>query len=363
MASKARIHDVAALAKVSIKTVSRVVNNEPNVRRGTREKVQRAIKKLSYRPNPSARSLAGNRSYLIGLLYDNPSASYVTGIQTGVLAACQAAGYQLLIYPSDSSRTDVADSITSIVRHSHMDGVILTPPLSDMKAIVAALDAQGTPLARVAPADRSDIHRSVYTNDRQVCSRMTDFLISLGHERIGFIIGHPGHGSVGHRHLGYLDAIRQIGAVDKKLVAQGYNSFDSGIDAAHKLLALSPRPSAIFASNDDMAAGVLTVAHEMGLSVPNELSVAGFDDIPLAKQVWPALTTICQPISIMAEKAAKLLLGRLQGRPSGVVDHTTESIIVLRESTGAPQARRIRARTATARGSAAGSVRAAGRHE
>lgn len=334
---RATIDDVAKLAKTSIKTVSRVVNNEPNVSTATRARVTRAVSALDYRPSPSARNLAARRSFLIGLLYDNPSASYVTGVLAGVLAACQRRKYQLLMHPCGYDRPGLVDEVNELIRRSHVEGFILTPPLSDQRALLHALDASGTDYVRVAPGRRIAPGRGVYTNDREVCMRMTEHLASLGHGRIGFIIGHPDHAAVAARYRGYLDGLASSGIdFDADLVAQGLNSFESGVESARKLLGLRNRPTAIFAANDDMAAGALFVAHELGIVVPDQLSIAGFDDIPLARQVWPSLTTIRQPIFEMAQQAAELLLARLRGHP--ILDagsETIESIIVLRNSTAA----------------------------
>jgi LacI family transcriptional regulator len=346
----ATIIDVAARAGVSIKTVSRVINNVKTVKPHTRERVMRAIQKLDYHPNPSARGLGGSRSYLLGLLYDVSCDYYATGVLSGVLETCRAAHYQVVMQPCDYKSPSLAEDVTRNVRQSRADGVILTPPLSDLSAVTQVLNSQQIPYVRISPAKHSDEHRSVYTNDRESCRVMTEQLAALGHQRIGFIIGNPDHAAVADRHRGYLDGLRACGLrLDKSLVVQGYNSYVSGVDCARKLLNVpaARRPTAIFASNDEMAAGVLAVAHGWGLSVPEDLSVAGFDDAPLASQVWPALTTIRQPIPGMAAKAAELLIRQLSGEPPDSKPHSLPSTITYRQSTGpAPnRARRGLART------------------
>ena len=173
---------------------------------------------------------------------------------------------------------------------------------------------------------------------------MTEHLAALGHSRIGFIIGNPDHAAVADRYKGFLDGLKNCGLdLDKKLIAQGYNSHASGMQCARKLLQVpdAQRPTAIFASNDEMAAGVLAVAHSLGLGVPDDLSVAGFDDMPLASQVWPALTTIRQPISAMSAKAAGLLLQQLRGEPEDKTAHVLESSVTFRQSTGPAHNQRI----------------------
>ena len=334
MVKKAKIADVARLAGVSIKTVSRVANKEPNVSEATRARVQAAIDSLSYRPDPSARSLASRRSFLIGLLYDNPSASYLVNIQHGALAISRAEGYDLVIHPCASQDEHLNREIASMVAQSKVDGVILTPPLSDMASIARLLEDLGTPFARIAPADRRPERSEVYTNDREACAEMTAYLASLGHRRIGFIVGHPDHGALQARLKGYEDGLAANGLeMEESLIEQGYNSFASGADCATRLLSLADRPTAVFASNDDMAAGAMRVAHEMGLAIPGDVSVAGFDDVPLASQLWPSLTTIRQPIEAMARRATELLLMELRGERHELAK-TIDSTLIVRDSTG-----------------------------
>ncbi len=333
----ATIRDVAAQARVSIKTVSRVINNVPTVKPHTRERVLRVIRKLDYHPSPSARALGGSRSYLVGLLYDATCAYYATGVLGGVLETCRAAHYQVVMQPCDYTSPSLTEDVTRNLRQSRADGVIVTPPLSDMRALKTVLEELNVPFVRIAPAEHADDRRSVYTNDRESCAKMTEQLAGLGHTRIGFIIGNPDHAAVADRYQGYREGLRTCGlALDKKLVAQGYNSYDSGVECARKLLQApeAKRPTAIFASNDEMAAGVLAVAHGLGLAVPEQLSVVGFDDAPLASQVWPALTTIRQPIPSMAAQAADLLLRQLRGEPSDRSAHVVESTLMFRQSHG-----------------------------
>jgi len=336
----ATIRDVAAQARVSIKTVSRVINNVTTVKPHTRERVMRVIRKLDYHPNPSARGLSGSRSYLISLLYDRSCDYYATSVLAGVLDTCRAAHYQVIMQPCDHLSTALADEVARNAKQSRAAGVILTPPLSDRLALLGVLKQHRIPYVRIAPAEHSDNQRSVYTNDRESSARMTEHLAALGHTRIGFIIGNPHHAAVADRHKGYLDGLKNCGlTADKTLVAQGYNSHASGMQCARKLLQVpdDQRPTALFASNDEMAAGVLAVAHSMGLGVPDDLSVAGFDDMPLASQVWPALTTIRQPISAMSAKAADLLLQQLRGEPEDRAAHVLESSLTFRQSTGPAQ--------------------------
>lgn len=342
------IVDVAEHAGVSIKTVSRVINHVKSVKPQIRERVVRSIEKLDYHPNPSARGLGGNRSYLLALLYDLSCGYYTSTVLAGVIERSRAANYQVLMQPYDYHSASLAAEMARNLRESRVDGVILTPPLSDLPIVTEVLRRSKIPFVRIAPGDQADPANSVRTNDREICAAMTEQLAALGHRRIGFILGNPDHAAILNRYQGYLDGLRSCGLkLDKSLVAQGYNSCASGAQGARKLLMrpCAKRPSAIFAGNDEMAAGVLTVAHSMRMRVPQELSVVGFDDSPLAGQVWPALTTVRQPIAGMSAQAADLLLDLLGERSATRPRPPLSSSLVFRHSTGpAPAEKSARAR-------------------
>jgi len=338
---KSKIDDVADLAGVSIKTVSRVVNQEPNVREETRARVEQAIAKLNYRPNQAARSLASHHSRLIGLIYDDPSAyeipsaGYVIRIQQGALRACRSANYELLIHPCRYRNKDVGNELKALIERVRPDGIVLAAPLSNMPKIVRPIRATGTPLVRLSPGKRNGKQFSVATNDREISAEMTRYLASLGHERIAFITGHPQHKAVGNRFLGYQDGLQQSGLkFSERLVEAGDNSIGSGEACAAKLLGRKRRPTAIFAANDDMAAGVIRVADRLGIEVPEQLSVAGCDDITLAQQIYPALTTINQPLSAMAERAAMSLIDSTRKKESLKGMEIVAATLKIRESTG-----------------------------
>jgi LacI family transcriptional regulator len=177
-------------------------------------------------------------------------------------------------------------------------------------------------------------------DDRRAAREMTRLLIEAGHHEVGFIKGHPDHGASELRYQGYVDALEEHGLeLRPERVVQGYFSFRSGLEAAEQLLSAPRRPSAIFASNDDMALGVIAVAGRVGVSVPQELSVVGFDDTPGAQIVWPQLTTVRQPIEEMAAAAADLLIsgqaGSAGARTAPVPSRLLEFEIVVRDSTTA----------------------------
>ena len=339
--SKPTIFDVAKVAGVSIKTVSRVVNHEPNVRDSTRERVENAIAVLKYRPDQSARNLASQRSHLIGLVYDDPAAydmpsgGYILDMQQGALKACRSAFSELLIHPCDFRKKKVGIQLKELIEETRPAGIIVAAPLSNMPKIVRAIEATGTPCVRLSPGNDSGKKLSVSTNDREVSAEMTRYLAGLGHKRIAFITGDPDHKAVGNRFLGYQDGLKESGLeFIESLVAAGDNSFGSGEACAEKLLKGKNPPTAIFAANDDMAAGVLRVANRLKIDVPGQLSLAGFDDIALARQVEPALTTIRQPLVQMAERAA-LMLTRGNGNDKDSQDaEVVPAVMKIRESTG-----------------------------
>jgi LacI family transcriptional regulator len=342
---KATIDDVAELAGVSIKTVSRVANRETNVRDSTRDKVEEAIAKLNYRPNMSARNLAGHRSHFVVLVYDdprayeNPSSGYIVRLQQGALNACRTVNYELLIHPCNYHDSDVSRELEGLIERVRPDGIILAAPLSNMPKIVDAIGTTGTPLVRLSPGKKNGNQFSIATNDREISAEMTRYLASLGHVRIAFISGDPKHKAVANRLLGYQDGLEQSGLqFSEQLVVAGDNSIASGESAATELLARPQPPTAIFAANDDMAAGVMRVANRLGIAMPEQLSVAGCDDNSLARQIHPALTTIRQPLSTMAERAAEALIGNFgKGLPMHGADVIPASLQI-RESTGpAPQ--------------------------
>ena len=310
------IDDVAALAGVSIKTVSRVLNDEPSVRPDTRRRVQEAMVALNYQPSLPARSLAGRRSNLVGLVYQNPSANYVFAVQSGAIARCRESRLRLFIQScgGEGATEERVDEVLAMVAQTHVDGLVLTAPLSADAELIDALRRRELPFVLIAPDAPVEGVPAVMMDDRAAAREMTLYLIGLGHRRIGFIAGHPGHPSSRLRERGWREALAANGVdADSAPMEQGYNTAASGCEAAHRLLARPQRPTAIFASNDDMAAGVLVAAHELGIAVPSDLSVAGFDDTELASIVWPKLTTVHQPVYEMAYRATALLIDLIKG--------------------------------------------------
>ena len=336
------IIDVAQRAGVSIKTVSRVMNKEPSVHADTRARVQEAVIALNYRPQLSARSLAGAKSFLIGLLYYDPSAAFVAGVQRGATLGCREAGRHLVVESLQQDGVDVQSQIESMLAALRPDGMILTPPLCDNPAILETLRASRTPCVLISPAGDGHGMPLVRMDDALADEELTNLLISLGHTAIAFIEGDQS-ASV-RRRQGYERALKAHRiAVDPGLVMQGAFDFESGVAAAQKLFALPAPPTAIFAANDDMALGALTAAQRLGIAVPHDVAIAGFDDSRAASLVWPALTTVRQPLAEMAMAAVAMLLsGEVkldpgQPAPVRVLPHE----VIVRGSTAAPAKGRV----------------------
>lgn len=324
------IKDVSRAAGVSIKTVSRVLNKERYVREDTRKKVEEAVAALRFSPSLAARTLAGHRSFQIALIYDNHSPYYIHQIQDGVWARCREEGVRMLAQPVDVASETLADEIGGLIDETHVDGVILSSPVTDAPLALAELERRNVRFVRISPGTNHAITSSVYMDDVQAADDMTTHLVGLGHRRIGFVLGHSSHMASDQRHFGYRKALDRAGITyEPALVMPGAFDFASGMAAGAAFLAMASPPTAIFASNDDMAAGVLAHAHGAGLDVPRDLSVAGFDDTALASLVWPPLTTIHQPVREMAVAAAALLFGEGEG----VIHQRLAHQLVVRKST------------------------------
>lgn len=331
------ISDVAAQAGVSSMTVSRVVNGEPNVMPDTRDKVNAAVEALGYVPNPAARSLAGGQQCRIALLHSNPSAAYLSELLVGSLAGAAACDVELTVEPCVADEA-VAVLVARLCEH-RIDAVLLPPPLCEDRVLLAALRAAGIAMAQIANGKPSPFAQAVTINDKDAAHAMTARLAGLGHRRIGFIAGDVSQTASALRRLGYEHALAEAGiASDPVLVAQGNFTYRSGLAAAEYLLSLEPRPTAIFASNDDMAAAAVAEAHRLGLNVPGDISVCGFDDTAMATTIWPELTTIHQPIGAMAHQAVRLLAETVRGgKGITCATHTQlDFILVTRASDGPP---------------------------
>ncbi len=308
----ATIQMVADRARVSPKTVSRVINNERGVQGNTRARILDAIRQLEYQPNLNARGLAGARSFLIGFFYDKPG-DYLIEFQAGAVQRCRESALHLMVQPLDITSKQVARDVGMLVRQLRLEGAILLPPLSDHPAVRAALTEACVPAVHIAPMTEPLDSPSVDTDDRAAARQMTVHLIEHGHRRIGFMRGPAGHRATEQRYLGFADAMHARALrIDPELVQSGNFEFADGLEGARHILGARSRPTAIFASNDDMAAAAACVARQMGLELPGQLSIAGFDDAPVASMIWPQLSTVRQPVREIARIAADLII---QHRP------------------------------------------------
>lgn len=309
---KPTINDIARIAGVSKKTVSRVINRSALLSSDTRERIEQIIKETGFVPNPQARALALRRNFLIGLVHDNPNAQMVLNAQHGILEALRDTEFELLVRPVDRSSPDMLDDIGAFLTRQRPYGVILLPPISEDDRVARLCTEIGCRYVRMGSAELDGPENMVASNDREAVREAVGFLIDQGHARIGLVAGPHGFRSAAERMAGFREAMDAAGLkLPRTLIAQGNYTFESGVAAGEKLFDLLPRPSAIFASNDEMAAGVLQAAKIRGIDVPEDLSIVGFDDTPVAAHIWPPLTTVRWPIAVMARAAALKLIGSL----------------------------------------------------
>ena len=332
------LDDVAARARVSAKTVSRVVNGERSIDDEMQRRVLRAVADLDYRPNLFARGLSGSHSYTIGLSYDNPNAYYIIAMQQGALAACDALNFGLQVRPCNSNAADLAERLRDFVRRSRLSGLVLTTPVSERTAVLRKLATYRIPFVRILSATQKpdDGAPCVYVNDRDAAFAITIHLLHLGHTRIGFLQGGKHHHASAERLRGYKDALRDYGVpLRNELIVAGDYVFDDGFRGARRLLDLGEPPTAIFGCNDEIAAGALAAAQSTGLHVPFDVSIAGFEDSPFSRHSWPPLTTARQRADVIVEHATRMLVARIRGEQ--VDDEGFNPELVVRGSTAPPR--------------------------
>jgi LacI family transcriptional regulator len=333
---QATMVDVAKLAGVSLKTVSRVLNEENYVRKETRKAVLAAAEQLDYKLNQAARTLRAGSAQIVALLVNNPSRSYLESAHLGALEKCHDLSMQLVL----DECPDGFDGVIRILNTLSPVGLVITPPLSDDRELIAYLDARNINYVLIAPTNPHEIKLSVNIDDVAAANEITRYLLELGHTRIGYIRGHPEHSAADKRYRGYCEALTAFGiAPDEALMRQGYFDYASGLECAESLLDMENRPTAIFASNDDMAAATIAAAYRRNIAVPADLSIVGFDDTPIAAIISPQLTTIRQPISDLAAQAVTMLANHISRRLSA--DNFEEPIfldhaVIVRESASSP---------------------------
>lgn len=337
LSTKPTINDIARLADVSKKTVSRVINGSPLLSIETRERVEAVIRETGYVPNPQARALALGRNFLIGLIHDNPNEQMVLSMQKGILEALHETDFGLVVRPVDRGSPAMLDDIRSFLNRQRLFGVVFLPPLSENKHLSSLCNEIGCRYVRMGSAALDDAEHSVASNDHDAVSEAIQYLIAQGHKRIGLVTGPHNFRSAHERRKGFELALAQNGMkLPRSLVAEGHYTFESGVAAAKSLLDVSPRPTAIFSSNDEMAAGVLYAARERGLDVPDDLSIIGFDDTAIAAHVWPPLTTIHWPLVSMGRAAALKLISGTNSQENDVEEPSTFVSTLIRRGSVAP---------------------------
>lgn len=328
------IIDVAREAGVSMKTVSRVINKDPTVRAKNLEKVERAIAKTGYRRNAFARGLRAKRTLMIGLLYEDAEGGYPADILAGALSACRECGYHLMVEIVEGER--MIDAARDFLLQVSLDGVILTPPVCDNLEIIQFLDENDISYARISPLVSLPTGFEISIDEEWAGHALVQHLMGLGHTRIAHIRGDEGHRATIQRVAGYKRAHSEAGlSVDDTLIIPGGFNFEDGFAGAQILLERSDAPTAIFASNDESAAGVLAYAQRQGIKVPQDLSVVGFDGSSISRVVYPPLTTMVQPTQALAMEAVR--------RIAGVTDENRSQFLPINfqlgQSTAAPSAR------------------------
>ncbi|MDK2761924.1 MAG: LacI family DNA-binding transcriptional regulator [Sphingopyxis sp.] len=331
---------MARVAGVTPKTVSRALNDAPHVSEAVRQKVKAAAEELDYHPNIAAQSLIARRSFLIGLTYERPSPSYVVELQNGALGRLEDGRYRLVVLPF-SHVASRPEELGRLLLRAGLDGILLAPPACDQPALLNMLERQKLPYARITPHSELDRGIVVTMDETAAGQAVAAHLLSMGHRLIGIVLGDPSHAASMGRMEGYRRAFSELQVpIDESLIVTGDFTYDVGYRVARTLLIRSPRPTAILAQNDDMAVAAIAAARDLGLAVPHDLSVAGFDNSEVSRTAWPQLTTVNQPVRQMAWDAADRLIAALDGKSDGTAplrrDHAHE--LLIRASTAAPGA-------------------------
>ena len=334
--AKLTITDIAHLAGVSKKTVSRVINQEPYVNKKTRARVEAIIAEQGYRPDPQARGLAFRRSFLVGLIHDNPNSQYVENVHLGILDALASRGYELVIRPCDRRSPTFLDDMRGFVERLRLFGVVLTPSVSEDDRLAKLLESTDCPYVRITCAALDAPGRLVLTHDWHGAAAAARRLAELGHRRIAYISGPPLFRSSHERREGFVGGLAEYGLeLAPELTVLGAYTYESGLARGRELLGRPDRPTAIFAGNDEMASGVYGAAHELGIRIPEDISIIGFDDAPIASRMWPAMTSVRLPVRDMGRAAAEKLFVKPKDAANAPAAEFTPTLIE-RQSTAPP---------------------------
>lgn len=312
--SDTTIADVAATAGVSIRTVSRVINRSTKVNAETRKRVEEAVENLKFRPSLRARALATGRSFLIGMIHNDKNALVLDAVQRGIVSEASKAGYELIMHSAPANADDAIADVIEFVQRSRVDGVLVLPPVSGIEGLADALAVEGIPAAAMSSIPVEGYVAITISEERKAAADVARFLIGLGHKKIAMITGPQDVISARERRAGFLEALSEAG-IKLLAEAEGDYGFQSGLHAAEKFLDRKRRPTAIFASNDIMASGVVKAAFARRIAIPDELSVVGFDGSILAEMLTPQLTSVFRPFDEMARQATQQLLNALADKP------------------------------------------------
>jgi LacI family transcriptional regulator len=342
--AKLTITDIANFAGVSKKTVSRVINEAPYVNKKTRARVEGIIAEHGFKPDPQARGLAFRRSFLVGMIHDNPNSQYVANIHLGIFDALASRGYELVIRPCDRRSPSFLDDMRGFVERLRLFGVVLVPSVSEDDRLAKLLENLDCPYVRISCAAIDAPARLVLTHDWHGAAAAARRLAELGHRRIAYLSGPPLFRSAHEREAGFIAGLTEYGLqLAPELTILGAYTYESGLARGRELLTRPDRPTAIFAGNDEMASGVYGAAHELGMRIPEDLSIIGFDDAPIASRMWPTLTSVRLPVREMGRAAAEKLFVKPKEAAKAPAAEFTPTLIE-RQSTAPPPG-------ATARGS------------
>lgn len=320
-AKRATIHDVARHAGVSSRAVTRVTRGLlAEVNAEVRLRIEAAIADLRYQPSPDAQTLSLGRSRRVALLIDNPNPEYVMRVQEGLLAGLRGSDHTLLVHACPAQAPDLLNRLNDLVGRLKLFGVILIPPFSDDPRLPARLEALGCRYVRLAATPSSRPAQTVHNEDRLGARLAGQRLLALKHRRLAMICGPDSFASSRERRAGFEDALAEYGISPAEvLFVPGGYTFASGQLAAESLLSLERPPTGVFASNDEMAAGVLHAALRRGLSIPGALSLIGFDDLSIARLTHPPLSTVRMPIYEAAALAARRLVAATGAAPEAPI--------------------------------------------
>ena len=297
------------MAGVSKKTVSRVINESPFVKEDTRKAVQAIIRETGYTPDPQARGLAFRRSFLVGLIYDNPNPQHTVSHQQGLLDAMAGSGFELVVRPVDRTSPRLLDEMRAFIERQKLFGVVLPSPVSEDERLVELCKELDCRYVRIASVPLDEPDRMVVSHDGKGAAEAARHLADLGHTRIALISGPTTFRSSQERQKGFEIGLAERGLLlDPALTKRGAYTYESGVAAAHELFAAPTPPTAIFCLNDEMAVGVYLAARERGLNIPQDVSVVGFDDAPIASRVWPTMTSVRLPLRDMGRIAGEILV-------------------------------------------------------